>query len=98
MLAAMLGLVQGGVQGLSRSHFATLIPEGRASAYFGFYGMVGRFAAFLGPLLGAAVGWAMADPADPTSAERWGFASFALLFLAGLIGLRLSARASVAGR
>lgn len=94
MLAAMLGLVQGGVQGLSRSHFATLIPEGRASAYFGFYGMVGRFAAFLGPLLGAAVGWAMADPADPTSAERWGFASFALLFLAGLVGLRLSARAA----
>lgn len=94
LLAALVGLVQGGVQGLSRSHFATLVPEGRASAYFGFYGMVGRFAAFFGPLLGAAVGWAMADPADPTSAERWGFGSFALLFLAGVVGLRLSARSA----
>lgn len=98
LLAALVGLVQGGVQGLSRSHFATLVPEGRAAAYFGFYGMVGRFAAFFGPLLGAAVGWAMADPADPTSAERWGFGSFALLFLAGLVGLALSARSSSGGR
>ncbi len=93
LLAALVGLVQGGVQGLSRSHFASLVPEGRAAAYFGFYGMVGRFAAFLGPLLGAAVGWVMADPADPTSAERWGFGSFALLFVAGIIGLGLSSRA-----
>jgi len=92
LLAALVGLVQGGVQGLSRSHFASLVPEGRAAAYFGFYGMVGRFAAFLGPLLGAAVGWVMANPADPTSAERWGFGSFALLFLAGIVGLWLSAR------
>jgi UMF1 family MFS transporter len=94
LLAGLVGLVQGGVQGLSRSHFASLVPEGRAAAYFGFYGMVGRFAAFLGPLLGAAVGWAMADPADPTSAERWGFGSFAILFLAGIVGLRLSARST----
>jgi len=93
ILAAAVGLVQGGVQGLSRSHFAGLVPAGREAAYFGFYGMVGRFASFLGPLLGAAVGWLLADPADPTSAERWGFASFGLLFVLGAGGLAMSARA-----
>ena len=92
LLAALVGLVQGGVQALSRSHFASLVPAGRTSAYFGFYGMVGRFASFLGPLLGAAVGWVMANPNDSTSAERWGFGSFALLFVVGLWALRLSRR------
>lgn len=87
LLAGLVGLVQGGVQALSRSHFASMIPAGRETAYFGFYGMIGRFASFLGPLLGAAVGWFLADPADPTSAERWGFASFALLFVAGSLAL-----------
>lgn len=91
LLAGLVGLVQGGVQALSRSHFSSLIPEGRETAYFGFYGMIGRFASFLGPLLGASVGWFLADPADPTSAERWGFASFGLLFVAGLWALRRSA-------
>lgn len=91
LLAGAVGLVQGGVQGLSRSHFASLVPPGREAAYFGFYGMIGRFASFLGPLLGAAVGWALADAADPTSAERWGFASFSLLFVLGVVGVALSA-------
>lgn len=91
LLAAGVGLVQGGVQGLSRSHFAALVPAGREAAYFGFYGMVGRFASFLGPLLGALVGWCLADPSDPTSAERWGFASFSLLFVLGVVGVALSA-------
>lgn len=88
LLAGLVGLVQGGVQALSRSHFASLVPAGREAAYFGFYGMIGRFASFLGPLLGALVGWVLADPADPTSAERWGFASFGLLFVAGFLALR----------
>ncbi|MFZ9201303.1 MAG: MFS transporter [Opitutales bacterium] len=90
LLAGAVGLVQGGVQGLSRSHFASLVPAGREAAYFGFYGMIGRFASFLGPLLGAVAGWVLADPADPTSAERWGFASFALLFALGIAGVAMS--------
>lgn len=93
LLAGLVGLVQGGVQGLSRSHFASLVPAGREASFFGFYGMVGRFASFLGPLLGALVGWWLADPSDPTSAERWGFASFSLLFVLGIAGVAMSARA-----
>lgn len=51
VLAAVIGLVQGGVQSLSRSCFAHLVPAGRSGAMFGFYNMTGRFAAVLGPLL-----------------------------------------------
>ena len=44
------GTVQGGVQALSRSYFARLIPRERAGEYFGFYNMLAKFAAVLGPL------------------------------------------------
>jgi UMF1 family MFS transporter len=50
ILAAVFGTVQGGVQALSRSYFARLIPRDRAGEYFGFYNMLGKFAAVLGPL------------------------------------------------
>jgi UMF1 family MFS transporter len=54
-LAVIVGLVQGGVQSLSRSYFAQLIPAEKAGEYFGFYNMVGKFSAIFGPpLLGAA--------------------------------------------
>ena len=51
VLAAVVGTVQGGVQALSRSYFARLIPAQRAGEYFGFYNMLAKFAAVLGPLL-----------------------------------------------
>jgi len=92
LIAFGVGLVQGGVQALSRSYFAELVPAGREVAYFGFYSMMGKFAAFLGPLLGAAAGLLFATKGDPTSAERVGFASFALLFLLGLALLFKSRR------
>jgi UMF1 family MFS transporter len=50
VLAAVVGTVQGGVQALSRSYFAQLIPQERAGEYFGFYNMLAKFAAVLGPL------------------------------------------------
>lgn len=57
-MAIMIGLVQGGVQSLSRSYFARLIPAEKSGEFFGFYNMMGKFAAVLGPLLmGLAVPW-----------------------------------------
>ena len=50
-LAVVIGLVQGGVQSLSRSYFARLIPAEKGGEYFGFYNLVGKFAAILGPIL-----------------------------------------------
>lgn len=54
-LAVAIGLVQGGVQSLSRSLYARIIPVGRTAEFFGFYNMVGKFAAILGPFLVALV-------------------------------------------
>jgi UMF1 family MFS transporter len=49
LMAAAIGCVQGGIQSLSRSYFARLIPAERAGEFFGFYNMMGKFAAVLGP-------------------------------------------------
>lgn len=50
-LAVLIALVQGGVQALSRSLFAELTPKENSSEYFGFYNMLGKFAAVMGPFL-----------------------------------------------
>ncbi|WP_424947584.1 MFS transporter [Candidatus Spongiihabitans sp.] len=55
LLAVAIGLVQGGVQSLSRSLFARLIPASKTTELFGFFNMVGKFASILGPLMMAAV-------------------------------------------
>jgi UMF1 family MFS transporter len=65
-LAAIVGLVQGGIQALSRSYFARMIPHGQEAKFFGFYNMVGKFAVILGPALvgltGIAVRGALLPP------------------------------------
>jgi UMF1 family MFS transporter len=61
MLAGLIGLVMGGVQALSRSMFARLIPEGCAGEFFGFYNMLGKFAAILGPALMGLTSWVTGD-------------------------------------
>ncbi len=53
-LACVIGLVQGGVQSLSRSLFAKMIPANKSGEYFGFFNLVGKFASILGPLVVAA--------------------------------------------
>jgi MFS transporter, UMF1 family len=50
-LAAMIGIVQGGVQALSRSMFSKMIPAKNAGEYFGLFNLVGKSAAILGPLI-----------------------------------------------
>lgn len=50
-LAGVIGLCQGGVQALSRSLFAQLIPPEKSGEYFGFYNLLGKFASVLGPAL-----------------------------------------------
>lgn len=54
VLAGVIGLVQGGVQSLSRSYYARLIPAEKSAEFFGFFGIVSKGAAVLGPFL---VGW-----------------------------------------
>src|SRR5262249_7901080 len=51
VMALIIGLVQGGVQSLSRSLFGRLVPAGKAGEFFGFYNLMGKAAAILGPTL-----------------------------------------------
>lgn len=55
LLATMVGMVQGGIQALSRSHFGKLIPKKKSSEYFGIFDIFGKFAAVLGPSIYAVV-------------------------------------------
>ena len=61
-IAVGVGLVQGGVQSLSRSLYARLIPEDKAAEFFGFYNMLGKFAAVAGPFLMGLVGVLTGSP------------------------------------
>jgi UMF1 family MFS transporter len=62
VLAIVIGCVQGGVQGLSRSYYASLIPVDAPGEFFGFYNMVTKFSHVLGPVL---VGLAALVSAEP---------------------------------
>ena len=75
-LAVVVGLVQGGVQSLSRSFFGRLVPPGKGGEFFGFYNMMGKFASFLGPLLIGTVALATGD-------SRLSITSLVVLFIAG---------------
>jgi UMF1 family MFS transporter len=56
LLAVLVGLVQGGSQGLSRSLFGNMVPKAQSAEFFGFYDMSSKFAGLLGPLMFAVVG------------------------------------------
>lgn len=62
ILAGVIGLSQGAVQALSRSLFAQLIPENKSGEYFGFFNLLGKFAAVLGPALVAVFARLTDDP------------------------------------
>ena len=97
ILAVMIGLVQGGIQALSRSYYTRFIPPRQAAQFYGFYNMIGKFSAILGPALIGIVGLSvkhMLLPPAPTAeqitrighiATRCSLASILLLFLAGII-------------
>lgn len=85
ILAALIGMVQGGVQALSRSFFATLIPPGREISFFGFYSMIGRCSTILGPIILAAIAAVFPAGKDGLFSTRAGIAAIALLFAAGMV-------------
>lgn len=51
VLAAGVGMLQGGTQALSRSLYTTLVPQAKSSEFFSFYSVFGKFAGIMGPLL-----------------------------------------------
>ena len=78
MLAIIIGLVQGGVQALSRSFYASIIPKHQSAEFFGFYNMLGKFAAVLGPIM-------MGVVSLTTQSPRLSILSISILFIAGAI-------------
>ena len=85
-MAICIGLVQGGVQALSRSYYTRIIPPHKSAEYFGFYNMIGKFAVVIGPLLIAAVTLLTRRFGYTANfASRLGIASIAILFIAGAI-------------
>lgn len=76
LLACCIGLFQGGIQALSRSYYTRLIPKEHASEFYGFFNMLGKFAAIIGPLLIGIV-------SVVTGEQRYGILSLIILFAAG---------------
>jgi MFS transporter, UMF1 family len=97
LLAAVVGLVQGGIQALSRSYYARLIPHDQSAEFYGFYNMLGKFAAIVGPVLMGLTGLVakrlLLPPAATEEqiiatglvATRLSIVSIILLFIAGAI-------------
>ncbi|MGX7420005.1 MFS transporter [Carnobacterium gallinarum] len=76
VLATLVGTAQGGIQSLSRSLFAQLIPVESANEFFGFYNIFGKFAAVIGPVL-------VAITTQITGHARDGVFSLIVLFVVG---------------
>ena len=83
VMGAVIAVVLGGSQALSRSLFSRMIPEGHEAAYFGLYEIADRGTSWIGPLLfGIVVG--------ATGSYRQAILSLIVLFVAGFIGLLMT--------
>lgn len=78
VLAIAVGLVQGGTQALSRSLFASMIPQGQAGEFFGFFSTMEKFAGIVGPFL---LGLLWGEGGDP----RKGILALAVFFVVGML-------------
>jgi MFS transporter, UMF1 family len=55
-LAVAIGLFQGGIQAISRSFYSRIIPVNKSAEFYGFFNLLGKFAAVIGPSLMGVVG------------------------------------------
>ena len=78
VVACVVGLVQGGVQAISRSFFSTLIPTNKAAEFFGFYNFIGKSSVFIGPFMVSGIALVSGSPS-------YGILSLLILFIPGLI-------------
>jgi len=76
ILASVIGMIQGGVQALSRSFYSQMVPKGQEGEYFGFYNVIGKFASVIGPLI---VGFGAYISGNP----RIGILGLLVLFVTG---------------
>ena len=55
LVGLLVGTAQGGIQSISRSFFAKMLPMKKANEFFGFFSIFGRFAGIISPFLLAAL-------------------------------------------
>lgn len=78
VLAVAVGICQGGIQALSRSHYGKLIPKNESNEYFGFFDIFGKFADFFGPII-------MSLCAFFLGSSSYGILALIVLFVAGYL-------------
>jgi len=76
VMAALIGVVLGGSQAISRSLFASLIPAGKNAEFFAFFAFSSKFSAMIGPLVYGGLLLLTGD-------TRIALMSLSLFFLAG---------------
>ncbi|MFC1821384.1 MFS transporter [Thermodesulfobacteriota bacterium] len=83
-LAVAVGLVQGGIQALSRAYYAKIIPIDKAAEFFGFYNMIGKFGVVFGPVFMGMAGLIVRSMGYSSDiASRVSIGSIAIFFITG---------------
>lgn len=85
VLAVLVGMFQGGIQALSRSYFARIIPSKQSGEYFGILDICGKGASFMGTTVVSLISQVTGD-------IHLGVGMIAILFVVGLILFRVSVR------
>ena len=89
LLAVLVGMFQGGIQALSRSYFAKIIPPEKSGEYFGIYDICGKGASFLGTTLVGVV-------AQLTGNASAGVGVLVVMFIIGFVLFCKSAKMNLA--
>ncbi|MDD6727256.1 MAG: MFS transporter, partial [Lactimicrobium massiliense] len=83
-MAFVVGMFQGAIQALSRSYYASLIPNDASGEYFGLYDICGKGASFMGTML-------VGVTVSLTNSVNISVATLGILFIIGALLLRKSA-------
>ena len=86
-LAVAVGICQGGIQALSRSHFGKMVPKEESNEYFGFFDIFGKFADFMGPAI-------MSFCAFVFGSSTYGILALVVLFAVGYLLVHQSEKAA----
>jgi len=86
ILAFFVGMFQGGIQALSRSYFAKIIPPSQSGEYFGLLDICGKGASFIGTTLVSFI-------SQLTGKVSMGVGMIAVMFLVGICLFQVAVRA-----
>ena len=78
ILGVIVGIVLGGSQALSRSFYASMVPEEASAEFYGFYSVFSKFSAIWGPLAFAVI-------RQVTGTARLSIISLMVFFIVGLV-------------